>query len=364
MNMKEELIKRYCYLCENVEYILAPYIKVSNFNEVRKDKNQRKFRKNFDITVADLERLPYNLLIDLESFLLSDIPCEESEFYLKLESNKKDTEYLNKVKDGLTLLKETNDKILSPLLKTKINIWKLLSKVRNFIDSQHADRYTRVDKLHAMDEYFKIARYANDGKVWRSGYDITFSDYKNTGGNVGYIAYSDPSYPREKDDEGIDAGKFIYYLTNAFNHNKENDSILTEEEKQTIYLKYHDELPWNKTRVCDDEEEYIIDSKNSKLVRPRHTNPCGNTFYVKEEEIFMDPDDSIHPYYQLCPHCGYIVNIGEESLSKGVRKRIQNRCIKDPNLFRKMYLYSELFALEKETPNSEKKLLRTKKSNQ
>ena len=101
-----------------------------------------------------------------------------------------------------------------------------------------------------------------------------------------------------------------------------------------------------------------------RLSRPCHTSPCGETFRIKEEEIFVNPDNSLYRYYQICPHCGYMVNISKDLLSEGVKKKIESRCEKDPNLFRKMYLYSELFALEKDTPDNEKRLLKTKKSNQ
>ena len=58
--------------------------------------------------------------------------------------------------------------------------------------------------------------------------------------------------------------------------------------------------------------------------------------------------------------CGFIVNIPKETLSDGIKKRIEERCSKDPNLFRKMYLYSELFSLDKSSSKEQKKLLKTR----
>ena len=363
MDIKEELIKRYCYIYENAKYILAPYIEQYKFNDKKRNK-KLKFEKKFNSMIIDIKQLPHELLIDLESFLLSDIPYNKSNFYLELEYHKADSDYLNTVITGLTFLKQHNDDIYNPYLKMKLNAWTVFSKVRHFIDSQKLDTYGRVDKLHAMDEYFKIARYTNDGKIWTSGYELNFLDSTNNKNYLSYTSFKESIYPRDDNDAGLDDSKFVEYLINPKNLNKENNSILTEEEKQRIYLRYHDELPWNKIRVCEKEEEYVLDLKNPRLVRPKHTSPCGEKFYVKEEEIFMDPDDSVHPYYQLCPHCGYIVNLRNESLSEGVKRRIEDRCNEDPNLFRKMYLYSELFALEKEIPDTEKKLLKAKKSNQ
>ena len=83
-------------------------------------------------------------------------------------------------------------------------------------------------------------------------------------------------------------------------------------------------------------------------------------FIIKEEEIFVNPNDKLYRYYQLCPHCGYIVNIPKEILSDGIKQRIEERCSKDDKLFRKMYLYSELFSLDKRSTNDQKKLLRIK----
>ena len=355
MDIKTELIKRYCYIYENAAYILAPYM--GQYIDYGRDKWFK--RLSNDKSVIRLNPLSQYLLVDLESFLLSDVPYNESKFYMELEMKKTDNAFLTTVNRGLDLLKKHNDEIYSPYLKLNLDAWEVFSKVRQFIDGQVVDRYNRVDKLHAMDEYFKIARYTNDGRIWTSGYELNIVDAHKNYYNLCMAIPKNMPYPRDNNDTGLEGSNFISYLNNPSNMNEENKAILTETEKQRIYLRYHDELPWNKTRVCEKEEEYVLDLKSPRLVRPMHTSPCGEKFYVKEEEIFMDPDDSVHPYYQLCPHCGYIVNLRNESLSEGVKERIEARCKEDSNLFRKMYLYSELFALEKETPSNGKKLLKT-----
>lgn len=83
------------------------------------------------------------------------------------------------------------------------------------------------------------------------------------------------------------------------------------------------------------------------MIRSENTQPCGNIFYIKEKEVFVNPSKTTYRYYQLCPHCGYMVNIPKEILSEGIKKRIEDRCNKDDKLFRKKFLYSELFSLEK-----------------
>lgn len=162
---------------------------------------------------------------------------------------------------------------------------------------------------------------------------------------------------RDKLDVGLKTGEFINIVSNYSNH-YENLSMLTEQEKQDIYLIYHDELPWNLEKSCELEEEYIRTMIETRLIRSENTSPCGERFNIVENEIFINPADTLYRYYQICPHCGYIVNIPKEILSEGIRQRIEDRCAKDPNLFRKMCLYSELFSLDKSSKSGQKKLLK------
>ena len=83
----------------------------------------------------------------------------------------------------------------------------------------------------------------------------------------------------------------------------------------------------------------------TRLYRHENTEPCGENFVVKEEELFVNPSDILYRYYQLCPHCGYIVNVPNDILSEGINQRIENRWSNNNKLFRKMILYSELFVL-------------------
>ena len=99
---------------------------------------------------------------------------------------------------------------------------------------------------------------------------------------------------------------------------------------------------------------------DSRLVRPDDTHACFEDFNVNECEIFVNPEDKLYRYYQVCPHCGYIVNIPKEILSDGIKQRIETRCMKDPKLFRKMYLYSELFSLDKNSTEGQRRVLKRK----
>ncbi len=362
--IKQELINRYKYIYENAVYILAPYM----YEETKEERDRlneefRKENKNHPCISNDLliylKELPVELLLDLESFLLSDISFNQSKLYTELEEKKKNPEFLTVVKKGLDLVEKHNIAYSIPILLIKLNPWELLTKVRNFISEQSGDLKNKKNKLTALDEYFRISRYTNEDKVWTSGYSIGFRDINNYSNYNFAAVLSKIVYKpkRAKNDIGVKKGEFIRFITNETNHHDDNYSVLTEKEKQDIYLSFHDELPWNLEKTCELEEEYIPLVTDFRLTRPDHTEPCGETFYVNEEEIFINPKASLYRYYQLCPHCGYIVNIPKENLSEGIKKRIEKRCSEDPNLFRKKYLYSELFSLEKKSPQKRKTLI-------
>lgn len=359
--IKQELISRYKYIYENAVYVLAPYMYQQT--EEERDKLNEKYKKedkNHPCISNDLliylKELPSDLLLDLESFLLSDTPFNQSKFYIELEEKKKSQDFLNKVKAGLNLLEKKNLKYSS--LQTKLDSWKLLVKIREFINEQSSDLKNKEKKLSALDEYFRISRYSNNGKLWTSGYSINFKDMDNFSSFSAVLPKNERKPRRDKNDIGLKKSDFISYISNQANHYEYNFSVLTEQEKQDIYLTYHDELPWDLEKVCELEEEYIPVVIETRLTRPEHTKPCGETFYVNENEIFIDSNDALYRYFQLCPHCGYIVNIPKETLSDGIKKRIEERCSKDPNLFRKMYLYSELFSLDKTSTKEQKRLLK------
>ena len=125
-----------------------------------------------------------------------------------------------------------------------------------------------------------------------------------------------------------------------------NKSIFTEEEKQDVYLQTHEDLPYYLEIECELEEEYIKTMIESRLCRPENTSPCHEVFKIDKNEIFINPDDKLYRYYQLCPHCGYIVNIPKEIIPEKVKQEIEERCLQNPELFRKQYLVSELKSLE------------------
>ena len=356
---KQELIKRYKYLYENATFILAPYMYKQTQEEldaINKEFNLNSKELSIYLELNIFELKNKTIMSMFEEFLLSDIKTEDSRLYKFIESNRNNKEYLEKVKNGLLLLEEKNSKELH--FKTSLTIWNILEKVSRMIEEQSGDLDNKKYKLGILDEYYRILRYKNNGKIYKSGRNLTLDE--SWGGICIELKKREPY--RDKNDIGITKNKFITTIVKAPYH-EYNWSIFTEEEKQEIYLQYHDELPHDLMINCNLEKEYIETLIDSRLKRPDNTECCGESFYINEQDIFIDPDDDLYRYYQICPHCGYIVNIPKEILSDGIKKRIEDRCNKDNYLFRKMYLYSELFSLDKNSSNGQRKILKNNQNN-
>lgn len=249
MNYKRELIKRYQYLYENIDYILLPYMRQQSIGEffMYKIKHKSVIQK----PLIYLESLDRKMLLSLEEFLFCDILMEQSSLFHKLEEKKQDPKFLEIVKQGLRLLKLKNSRHDSDLFRLKLDLWKLLQFVRWFIEDQVSDLENKELKLEALDEYFRIYRYSNDDRIWTSGYHLTVQDAKNVIHLMGPIKFEE--YDRDVTDIGLKNNAFIQFLSDKTNKRKDNCSILSEKEKQEIYLKYHDEMPWD--FICDQKKK-------------------------------------------------------------------------------------------------------------
>lgn len=337
---KQELIKRYRYLYENSYFILAPYVQ----EVCEKEENQ--------LLQKSIVRLNINIFDDInrlfEEFLLSDKPMEESTLYQFIEEKRTDKVYLDKVKNGLKLIEITNLGTNDTLLK--IDIWKVFEIVTNYVEAQSGDLINKGLKLYVIDQYYKILRYNNDGRVYTRGRHLTTNANTQSKTNI-------PC--RDEKDIGVEKNSFISTIAYAPTHVK-NLSIFSEKAKQKIYLLYHDELPCDLQMYCTLEEESSTELEPN-MRRPENTSPCKAHFIIKEEEIFINPNERPYKYYQLCPYCGYIVTVPTEILSEGIKHRIEERCTQDDNLFKKMYLHSETFDLEKTSQKEQTKVLTHKK---
>lgn len=352
---KQKLVRRYKYLYENAYFILAPYMYQQSDEEYQKmiDRDTKEYGRSLlrepmiylKINALDIVNSMF------EEFLLSNANIEDTELYKFVESKRDDKEYLGQVKKGLELIERKNVG-RTVILKESLDIWKILNKTWDYISEQSGDLKNKENKLNVLDEYYRIARYQNNGKIYTSGRNLNLHDVSSV-----VVPLHERKPFRDKKDIGIIKNPFITVLAHAPRY-EDNCSIFTESEKQQIYLEYHDELPCDLEMVCELEEEYIKTMIETRLYRPEHTEPCRENFIVKEEEIFVNPNDTLYRYYQLCPHCGYMVNIPKEILSDGIKQRIEDRCSKDDKLFRKMFLYSELFSLDRLSTTGQKKVLK------
>ena len=354
---KQEMVKRYKYLYEFSYLILAPYMHEETEEECKKRVEENIKKYNHPLVDRPLIYLNINRLNDInklfEEFLLSDKPIEETKLYQMTELNKNNKEYLDKVKKCLSLLEKENQERDYEILKKQIDIWEILRLTSDYIEEQSGDLKNKERKLYILDQYYRILRYKNDGRIYTSGRKLNIHDCNSL-----ILPLEERKPLRDKSDIGVSKNSFITTIASAPRH-EDNLSIFTENEKQQIYLEYHDELPHDLEIFCELEEE----NGEIALKRPNNTEPCDKYFNIKEEEIFCQPM-SYNPimyydrYYQLCPHCGYIVRIPNEILSYGIKKRIQERNKQDRNLFRKMYLYSELFSLDNTSTKGQKRLLK------
>lgn len=332
---KKELIYRYLYLFNNIDYILLPYYEKYYF------------------------KLPRNIILMLEEMLLGEKKLEETEAFKYYENLKSDENFLKKIQKIKKNL-EKNNKDLPEIIQTKPNLEEVLSiiysRIRNQISRGLAD-----PKNYIIDEYFRIYRYSNDGKVWTSGKNLKSSDFKNCNGGV-FFAYVGPtekveidtamgkiSYNKPKEfvpsdiETGTEYNDFIDAIYNQMYKNKLKNGyyfLFTEKEKQEIYIRTHNELPFDFTLVCNQSD---IDYD-----RPNGSEACGSKFIAKIDEIFyyLNPSTLEDSFYHLCPNCGYIVEIDKEKLSKSLQKKIKDKYFFDNDFFKAQLLKSELKILE------------------
>ena len=261
-----------------------------------------------------------------------DYSYAEDAYYKKLLANNDNV---------LEQYKKKNDN--SSYLKERLDINSVLHKIGSYIDEQSGDLVNKENKLLVIDEYFRLLRYKNNGKIYTSGRRQDLHDCDSVS-----LPLQENRVARSKNDIGVEKNAFIDSIVKTPKHGY-NKSIFSEEEKQEVYVEIHNDLPFYLEITCDLEEEYIKTMIESRLIRPEATEPCHELFYIDKNKIFVNPDDKLYRYYQLCPHCGYIVNIPKEIIPEHIKLEIEERCKQDKYLFRKMYLLSELTSLEKKS---------------
>lgn len=299
MDYKNELIKRVIFIIENSMYLIEPQNKLNLLD-----------------LYLNLENNNKDLLEELEVLLLSDDDISNSPLYQEVNKRKNNKEYLLK-------LKENKDNMMDPFT--------LLSLVRKYVVRENIGNKEILNKLDTLDEYFRIIRYQNNKYPYISGAVLEPNDIKN------HIEIRSGVIRNGlKKEDKINYSKiyhydFINYISNINNHYKDNLSILTEEEKQDIYLKFHDEIPWNTKDICQKSNLFFS------------SDYCNKEFYLNEDEIFYYRDN----YYMMCPNCYNITIIDSNKLSDSSKQRIKERTKEDRNYFRNIFYKREYLINEK-----------------
>lgn len=195
MNTRNEIIKRYMYLCQNKELILALCIGTG----IEKEKLEKKIKEserllssnsvyNRELMKLELENANYDLehekyylmanvndsIVDMyEDFLFSDKEMEELDLYKHIEGvkNSKYLDVFNTLIENL----ETRRKRNFHLKKVPtFTVWKILSYVRR----KNIDNRLVLD---ALDKYYNIDRFMLTGDNYESGYKLLESDINRLG---------------------------------------------------------------------------------------------------------------------------------------------------------------------------------------
>lgn len=195
MNTKNEIIKRYMYLYQNKELILALCIGTG----IEKEKLEKKIKEserllssnsvyNRELMKLELENANYDLehekyylmanvndnIVDMyEDFLFSDKEMEELDLYKHIEGvkNSKYLDVFNTLIENL----ETRRKRNFHLKKVPtFTVWKILSYVRR----KNIDNRLVLD---ALDKYYNIDRFMLTGDNYESGYKLLESDINRLG---------------------------------------------------------------------------------------------------------------------------------------------------------------------------------------
>ncbi len=195
MNTRNEIIKRYMYLYQNKELILALCIGTG----IEKEKLEKKIKEserllssnsvyNRELMKLELENANYDLehekyylmanvndsIVDMyEDFLFSDKEMEELDLYKHIEGVK-NSKYLDVF---ITLIEnlETRRKRNFYLKKVPtFTVWKILSYVRR----KNIDNRLVLD---ALDKYYNIDRFMLTEDNYESGYKLLESDINRLG---------------------------------------------------------------------------------------------------------------------------------------------------------------------------------------
>ncbi len=198
MNVKHEIIKRYMYLYQNKELILALCIGTG----IEKDKLEKRIEENkkllssndmyknnsivrelIELELYDLKYEKYYLMasvnssiVDMyEDFLFSDREMENLDLYKHIESVK-NSKYLDAFNALIENLESRRKNNIHLRRVPTFTVWKILSYVRR----KNIDNRLVLD---ALDKYYNIDRFMITGDNYESGYKLLESDLCRLGEN-------------------------------------------------------------------------------------------------------------------------------------------------------------------------------------
>ena len=195
MNTKNEIIKRYMYLYQNKELILALCIGTG----IEKEKLEKIIKEserllssnsvyNRELMKLELEKANYDLehekyylmanvndsIVDMyEDFLFSDKEMEELDLYKHIEGVK-NSKYLDVFNTLIENLETRRKRNLHLKKVPTFTVWKILSYVRR----KNIDNILVLD---ALDKYYNIDRFMLTGDNYESGYKLLESDINRLG---------------------------------------------------------------------------------------------------------------------------------------------------------------------------------------
>ena len=266
VNIQEELLKRYKYLYENKELILAncivygiekEHIKKqlkklkSNVKRINRPADNSNLIELVKSTIsnykADLKiskpylssKISENNVDMMEELILGDIDLEKTRLYMFIESVKENNELLSKYNSIINALEERRSKNQHLKNIPTFTVWKILSYVRK----KYSDNAT---VLAALDKYYNLDRFTIANDDCNYGYYIP--------DNEDNISYNYPNLSLYA--SACDAAIVFNYRGNEFEEEDEYhayalDDKMTEEfyPTQFAYDLANSEMMQNKKEI-------------------------------------------------------------------------------------------------------------------
>ncbi len=284
--VQEELIKRYLYLYDNKELILALCISYGIEEKYYKKEIKKVTELLYSIEAekghSELKTIQVEMLSSLledlneglrepklylfakvndeivsayEEFLFTDQNIEDTVLYKHIEALKNNPIFLESVQDSINGLEERRQKNMHLKRIPTFTVWKILTYVKN------KNKNNSV-VLEALEKYYNIDRYMLTGIDWKSGYKLLPTDYEsgeklsvfpnsrligesNIGGQYSAVICNYPGNEFEEEDDYSAFDWSLEFEEQPLNNYSKTDfmaalkdmPMLSEELKIEIYKK-------------------------------------------------------------------------------------------------------------------------------